>query len=95
VFSESLTVEVNGASATLIDVSVSGCQLVSQSPLKPHQTVKVQLSSDPLLACGGKVVWTRIESAGAGRTLCYRAGVRFTKPDESAIEAFAARHSCV
>jgi hypothetical protein len=55
--------------------------------------VKVQLSSDPPLVCGGKVVWTRLESAGPGRPPAYRAGVRFTKPDEPAIEAFAIRES--
>jgi hypothetical protein len=91
VFSKAVAIEINSAPATLLDVSVSGCQLVSESPLKPHQTVKVQLASDPLLVCSGKIVWTRLELAGAGRPPAYRAGVRFIAPDEAAIEAFAAR----
>ena len=94
VFKDTVMVEVNNAAAALVDVSVSGCQLVTEAPLKPHQTVKVQLSSEPPLTCGGRVVWTRVESAG-GRRLCYRAGVRFTKPDEAAIEGFASRHALV
>jgi hypothetical protein len=91
VFSKAVAIEINSAPATLLDVSVSGCQLVSESPLKPHQTVKVQLASAPLLVCSGKIVWTRLELAGAGRPPAYRAGVRFIAPDEAAIEAFAAR----
>jgi chromosome segregation ATPase len=92
VFKDAVTVEVNGAAAALVDVSVSGCQLVTETTLKPHQTVKVQLSSTPPLTCSGRVVWTRVESAGGSRQLCYRAGLRFTKPDEAAIEAFASSH---
>jgi hypothetical protein len=51
--------------------------------------VKVLLPSKPPLTCAGKVVWTRLEPMGVGQPLGYRAGVRFTKPDEAAIDAFA------
>jgi chromosome segregation ATPase len=95
VFKDTVMVEVNNAPAALVDVSVSGCQLVTEAPLKPHQTVKVQLSAEPPLTCSGRVVWTRVESSGAGPRLCYRAGLRFTRPDEAAIEGFAAQHALV
>jgi hypothetical protein len=45
------------------------------------------------VTCSGKVVWTRLEPMAAGQPLGYRAGVHFTKSDEAAIEAFAARHA--
>jgi hypothetical protein len=45
------------------------------------------------VACSGKVVWTRLEPMAAGQPLGYRAGVRFTKADEVAIEAFIARYA--
>jgi predicted nucleic acid-binding Zn-ribbon protein len=91
-FDQPIAIEINSAAAKLLDLSTSGCQLLSDAGLRPHQIVKVQLSSDPPLMCGGKVVWTRLEPAGPGRPPSYRAGVRFSKPDEAAIEAFAARH---
>ena len=92
-FKKAVAVQINGDSGTLFDLSISGCQLLSPSALKPNQIIKVQLSSGPPpVTCTGKVVWTRLEPAGKGRPLSYRAGVRFTKADEEAIETFAARH---
>src|SRR5205814_9860669 len=89
VFSTELSVQVNGDAARLFDLSISGCQLLSPTALKPNQMVKVLLPSKPPLTCAGKVVWTRLEPMGVGQPLGYRAGVRVTKADEAAIEAFA------
>jgi hypothetical protein len=86
-------VQVNGDRARLYDLSISGCQLLSPSALKPNQMVKILLPAAPPLTCSGKVVWTRLEPMGMGQPLGYRAGVRFTKADEPAIEAFAASHA--
>jgi hypothetical protein len=61
--------------------------------LNPHNTVKVTLPSEKKsIVCTGIVVWTRLEPSAPGRSLRYRAGMRFTKADELAIEAFAAQH---
>ncbi len=72
---------------------ITGCQLLSPTALKPNHTVKVTLpdGKKPVI-CTGTVVWTRLEPSGGGQAIRYRAGVRFTKADEAAIETFASRH---
>jgi hypothetical protein len=93
-FREGLLVQVNGDPARLFDISISGCQLLSPTALKPNQIVKVVLPLDKTpVNCSGKVVWTRLEPMAAGQPLGYRAGVRFTKADERGIEKYAARHA--
>ena len=93
-FGDEITVQVNGDPARLFDISISGCQLLSATALKPNQMVKVLLPAGKTpVPCAGKVVWTRLEPMGAGQPLAYRAGVRFTKADEAGIEKFAARHA--
>jgi hypothetical protein len=93
-FAEGLLVQVNGDPARLFDISISGCQLLSPTALKPNQIVKVLLPLDKTpVSCSGKVVWTRLEPMAAGQPLGYRAGVRFTKADERGIEKYAARHA--
>jgi hypothetical protein len=93
-FDVDVSVRVNGDSARLLDISISGCQLLSPTALKPNQMVKVLLPTGGApVVCAGKVVWTRLEPMAAGQPLGYRAGVRFAKVDEAAIEAFAMRYS--
>jgi len=92
VFREQIEVQIDGDSGRLYDLSICGCQIQSRSALKPNQVVTVLLPSEHReIGCTGKVVWVRPEPPATGRPLRYRAGVRFTKADESAIEAFAAR----
>jgi chromosome segregation ATPase len=89
-FHEPIEIQINSEPGLLFDLSVAGCQLVSQSTLKPNQAVKVALPyGDTSITCSGKVVWARLETAG------YRAGLRFKEPDEAAIEAFVAERSQV
>jgi chromosome segregation ATPase len=93
-FRDPIVVHINGESGLLYDLSVAGCQFVSPAAVKPNQMVKLLLPFGPKpIACSGKIMWARLEPPAAGRLFGYRAGVRFTKPDESAIEAFLAKHS--
>ena len=93
-FRHPIPVHINGESGVLYDLSVAGCQFVSPAAVKPNQVVKLLLPSEPKpIACSGKIMWARLEPPTTGRLFGYRAGVRFTKPDESAIEAFLAEHS--
>jgi hypothetical protein len=93
-FSQEITVQVNGDPSRLLDLSTSGCQLLCSTALKPSHAVKVMLPGphSPVV-CTGTVVWTRLELPAAGQPLRYRAGVRFAKADEGAIETFAAHHA--
>ena len=93
-FHSEVSVQVNGDPARLFDLSISGCQLLSPTALKPNQMVKILLPADKApVVCSGKVVWTRLEPMAAGQPLGYRAGVRFTKADDVGIETFAARYA--
>jgi len=92
-FSEPVAVQVNGTASQLCDLSVGGCQVLSQTALKPNQTVKVTLPGAPkAISCSGKIVWAKLEAPALGRPAGYRAGVQFAKPDHAAIEAFIANH---
>jgi len=45
------------------------------------------------IACRGRVVWAQLEPPSTHSTLRYRAGLRFTSIDESAITRFVASHA--
>jgi hypothetical protein len=89
-FKTEVQVEVDGGPATLVDLSVTGAQVISPTVLKPNRVVKVRLEKGSV-ACKGKVVWARLEPSASG-SLSYRAGVVFTSVDESAVESFMAEH---
>ena len=90
-FRDPIDVQVNAAASQLCDLSVGGCQLLSATPLKPNQTVKVLLPFQPKpIVCAGKIVWAKLEAPALGRSAGYRAGVQFSRVDESAVEAFIA-----
>lgn len=92
-FADALEVQINGGASTLVNLSVGGCQVISTASLKPNQAVKVALPHEPkALTCTGKVVWAKLEPASKGKSGGYRAGIEFSKADESAIEAFVKRH---
>jgi hypothetical protein len=89
-FREPLAVPINGESGLLCDLSILGCQLVSATPLKPNQKVKVVLPTAAPLACTGKVMWARLEPSPKGRGFGYRAGVQFLKPAQDTLDRIGA-----
>jgi hypothetical protein len=92
-FRKPVEVHINGESGLLYDLSVAGCQFVSPAAVKPNQVVKLLLPFEPKpIPCSGKIMWARLEPPSTGRLFGYRAGVGFTKPDQSAIEAFLSKH---
>jgi chromosome segregation ATPase len=90
-FGQDMQVLIDGSPASLVDLSISGAQVISQTALKPNRMVRVQLTGDAPITCKGKVVWARLEASSTAG-LRYRAGVLFTGVDERAVEAFLARH---
>jgi hypothetical protein len=92
-FNEDVQIQIDGSATLLVDLSMTGAQVISPTALKPNRMVKVSLPiGDTSVACRGKIVWARLEPPSAGRALCYRAGVLFTTPDEAAIQSFIAHH---
>ena len=68
VFGEEIAVQINGDPGKLFDLSITGCQLLSPTALKPNHTVKVTLPNEKgSVACTGTVVWTRLAAARTGR----------------------------
>jgi chromosome segregation ATPase len=92
-FATPIDLQINGGPGVLVNLSVGGCQVLSASPLKPNQSLKVVMPSEPKpLSCSGKVAWAKLEAPANGRPGGYRAGIQFTRADEPAIEAFILRH---
>jgi hypothetical protein len=92
-FSSALGVQIDGEAALLVDLSLTGAQVLSCSALKPAKTVKMLLpSSDSPVLCRGRIVWARLEPTMPGRPIRYRAGMFFTATDQAAVQTFISRH---
>ena len=86
-----LEIMVDGNSATLVDLSTVGAQVISTAALKPNQRVRLAFTDDVgNVRLSGAVAWASFEITKNGAR--YRAGIQFVKPDEQAIEAFCGRH---
>ena len=77
---------VDGLSATLVDLSVNGAQVVSTTSLKPHQRVRLTLPGSPPLQVNGEIAWAMFEMPAGGPR--YRAGVVFFSPDAARLATF-------
>ncbi len=88
---EGVEAQVDGAPASLVDVSTLGAQVVSTRALKPNQRVRLLLAHEGRVvrAIAG-VAWSNLELP-KGRSPQYRAGVEFSDADPEALEAFYAR----
>ena len=85
-------VTVDGKTATLIDLSVIGAQVVSPSMLKPNQPVTIALIDKEVnVRFNGKVAWTSFEiPPNSGPR--YRAGIEFVDADPVDVDAFCDRN---
>jgi len=84
---EGVEVAIDGNVATLIDLSVIGAQVVSQTILKPNQRVRMSIgdTSKPV-RFGAAVAWASFELAKTGPR--YRAGIEFFDADADALRRF-------
>jgi hypothetical protein len=87
-----LDVVVDGNAATLVDLSVTGAQLVSPTILRPNQRVRVAFTDDAgTVRVGAAVAWAAFEIPPKTAPR-YRVGLEFTDADPSALDAFCSRH---
>ena len=92
-FTSALGVQIDGEAALLVNLSVTGAQVLSCASLKPAKTVKMLLpSSDSPVLCRGRIVWARLEPTTPGKPIRYRAGMFFTATDQAAVQTFITRH---
>jgi hypothetical protein len=84
--------QIDGALATVIDLSTHGAQIVSPVPLKPQQQLRMVLADDlGVVKFAASVAWAFFEiPKGVSR---YRAGVEFKEADGKAVDAFRRRHA--
>ena len=83
-----LEVLVDGNSATLIDLSSVGAQVISPTILRPNQRVRISMPGDGgAIRLNATIAWAEFELPPQ-----YRAGIEFVDADDAAIEAFANRH---
>ena len=89
---EGIEVLIDGNSATLVDLSVVGAQVVSGSVLKPNQRVRLALSDGQgVIRCSGAVAWASFEMP-KGLPTRYRAGIDLINANAEGLSAFAERH---
>ena len=86
---EAIEVTVDGNPAVLVDISVIGAQVVSQSILKPNQRVRMSLSQAPRpIRFSAGVAWAAFEMPKGKPAPHYRAGLEFFDADPDAVGQF-------
>lgn len=89
---DGVEVLVDGNTASLVDVSVIGAQVLSSKMLKPNQRVRVTFSDGQgMIRCNGSIVWASFEMP-KGQPTRYRAGIELTSADVAQMTAYAERY---
>ena len=87
---DGIDVEIDGNPATLVNLSVSGAQVISATILKPNQRVRFIMSTKPPIRLKAAVAWASFEiPKGSAR---YRAGIQLFGADPAAMMRFIDRH---
>ena len=89
--SEGTEVQIDGALATVVDLSTYGAQVLCPTPLKPLQRVRMVLADDlGMVKFSASVAWAFFEiPKGVSR---YRAGIEFKDVESKSVDAFCKRH---
>jgi hypothetical protein len=86
---QGIDVQIDGATASLVDLSTMGAQVVSTTVLKPRQRVRVVLAVEPyLIRAIGTVAWALFEIPRGGQPPHYRAGLEFSSADPEPLLQF-------
>jgi hypothetical protein len=84
-----LDVQIDGATASLVDLSTLGAQVISTTVLKPRQRVRLILAVEPyLIRAVGTIAWALFEIPKGGLPPQYRAGLEFTSADPEPLLQF-------
>lgn len=89
-------VMVDGNTATLVDLSRVGAQLLSPLALLPNTRVRMTLADeDDIIRVTGVVAWSRFEIPDRVGEPRYRVGIEFSEADTREIDRFCARWKLV
>jgi hypothetical protein len=88
---EGTEAQVDDALVKVVDLSTHGAQILSPTPLKPQQQLRMVLADDlGVVKFNASVAWASYEiPKGVPR---YRAGVEFKNAAAKAVDAFCKRH---
>jgi hypothetical protein len=88
-----LNAVVENGTASLIDISVLGAQVVSTPALRPNQNIKIALPDmGEMLRVTAHVAWSTFEKPKLVMNAYYRAGIEFTDAAQVALEDYRLRH---
>jgi hypothetical protein len=91
-----LDVVVENGSASLIDISILGAQVVSGPVLRPNQKIKLALpDTRDMLHVMAHVAWSTFEKPKLVTDPYYRAGIEFTGAAQEALEDYRLRHCAI
>jgi hypothetical protein len=92
---EPIEIQIDGITARLIDLSITGAQILAPAALKPNRVMKLTIPhKNRVITCKGKIMWSKLETAiKTGGQLWYRGGLQFSASDPGAIEAFLSSFS--
>jgi hypothetical protein len=86
---QGIDVQIDGSTASLVDLSTMGAQVVSTSVLKPRQRVRMVLAVEPyLIRAAGTVAWALFEIPKGGQSPHYRAGLEFSTAEPEPLLQF-------
>ncbi len=89
-----MEVVVDGERSRLVNLSVTGAQLVMPARVQPRQSILLTLVDHTTeKRVRALVAWSTVELAHS--EIKYRAGVSFVDPDSSVIEGFCHRNVSV
>jgi hypothetical protein len=86
-------IQLDGNPASVVDLSVVGAQVLSNTILRPNQKVRVSIPNDDfVMRFRGAIAWAKFELPKPTAAPRYRAGVEFTDADSSALEEFCRKN---
>ncbi|MCX6552041.1 MAG: PilZ domain-containing protein [Acidobacteria bacterium] len=89
-----VSVQIDGTTAELVDLSTKGAQVLSATVLKPNQRVRVVLSIEPdTTRAVGPVAWATFELLKGTPEPRYRAGIEFSVAEAEPILRFCLMHA--
>lgn len=84
---------VNGSPTVLVNLSVTGAQLVSPVVLRPAQEVGVALTNEASeIELQAAVAWSAFERSRKTGETCYRAGLEFADAEPHLLEAYCTKY---
>jgi PilZ domain-containing protein len=88
---KNIVVVVDGERSQLVNLSVSGAQVVLPARVQPRQSIRfILVDEGSETRFRGQIAWSALELGASA--IRYRAGIAFTDPDTKILEVFCHRH---